>query len=155
MLKRLMEPLLRIPRRAQPQMVPTPVAGELGLFTVDATWGTVTPIQLAPDVRTVGELEVIEHIAAGRPLVDTRLPHFFASGTIPGALSIPHGEEISRIEQLDPEQSTVFFCNGPQCPATPRAVSALLAANYPPTAILYYRGGMHDWLTLGLPHELP
>ncbi len=24
-------------------------------------------------------------------------------------------------------------------------------AGYPPEKILYYRGGLHDWLTLGLP----
>jgi hypothetical protein len=43
----------------------------------------------------------------------------------------------------------VFFCNGPQCAATPNAVRTLVGASYPATAILYYRGGMHDWIALG------
>jgi hypothetical protein len=41
------------------------VDGEPGRLVVDATWGTIAPIQLAPGVCTVGEVEVIEHIAAG------------------------------------------------------------------------------------------
>jgi hypothetical protein len=46
---------------------------------------------------------------------------------------------------------TAFFCNGPQCKATPNAIGALLRHGYPPETILYYRGGMHDWITLGYP----
>jgi hypothetical protein len=49
----------------------------------------------------------------------------------------------------------VLFCNGPQCTATPRAVAALLAAGHPATSLLYYRGGIHDWVTLGLPLHHP
>jgi hypothetical protein len=30
-------------------------------------------------------------------------------------------------------------------------IGSLLASGYPPQAILYYRGGIHDWMTLGLP----
>ena len=48
---------------------------------------------------------------------------------------------------------TILFCNGPQCAATPDAVEALLAAGYPAGALAYYRGGLHDWQTLGLPVE--
>jgi hypothetical protein len=36
-------------------------------------------------------------------------------------------------------------------PATSDAVQQLLDHGYPPKAILYYRGGIHDWVTLGLP----
>ena len=53
--------------------------------------------------------------------------------------------------QLEREQPTIFFCNGPQCGQSPTAIRALLAAGYPADKMLYYRGGLHDWLTLGLP----
>jgi len=43
------------------------------------------------------------------------------------------------------------FCNGPQCTATAQATDALSAAGWPPERLLYYRGGIHDWVTLGLP----
>ena len=54
----------RLARREEVFMVPQPVPGEPGRFVVDATWGTIMPIELAPGVRTVGELEVIAHIEA-------------------------------------------------------------------------------------------
>ena len=145
-------PFARPPRRANAFMVPRPL-DEQGLHAVDGTWGTIQPIELAPGVRTVSELEVIDHLRRGLPLVDSRREHFHTAGTIPGAVGIPHPDAVARIDELDAEVPTVFFCNGPQCSATPSAVRALLAAGYPARAILYYRGGMHDWMTLGLPVE--
>ena len=145
----------RLPRSADAFMVPLPVEGRPGQFLVDATWGTIRPMQLAPGVRTVGELEVIEHIARGLPLVDSRLPGYFQGGTLPGAVSIPHGETAARLDEFDPHVDTILFCNGPQCAATPDAIATLLAAGHPPGRILYYRGGLHDWLTLGLPLMTP
>ena len=141
----------RHPKSDEQMMVPEPVGEKPGHLTVDSTWGRIQPIVLAPDVKTVGEIEVIEHIEHGRPLIDTRLPVFYEKSTIQGALNIPHDLIIERIEELDPEHPTVFFCNGPQCPATPDAIKRLLAANYPAKSIIYYRGGIHDWVTLGLP----
>jgi rhodanese-related sulfurtransferase len=141
----------RTPRRADAFMVPRPVEGAPGRFVVDATWGTIRPIQLAPGVRTVGEVEVLAHLEQGLPLVDSRLPESYAEGTIPGAISIPHTETTARLAEFDRDADTVLFCNGPQCAATPDAVEQLLTAGHPPARLLYYRGGIHDWLTLGLP----
>ncbi len=141
--------LRRLPRRRHTCQVPQP-AGD-GLVRVDATWGTVQPMELAAGVRTIGELELVEHAHEGLPLVDTRLEHFFREGTIPGARSISHEEIVQRRAELDSTVPTVFFCNGPQCLATPDAIAALLEAGYPASAILYYRGGIHDWMTLGYP----
>ena len=147
--------LPRLARRAHPERVPRAVDGEPGVFAVDATWGVIQPITLAPDVRTVGELEVIEHLRAGRPLVDCRLPEYIERGTLPGAVNIPHGEIVERIAELSTVDPTVVFCNGPQCPASAQAISALLAAGWPAERLLYYRGGIHDWVTLGLPLAAP
>lgn len=131
-------------------MVPRPVDAT-GRFLVDATWGTINPIELAPGVRTVGELEVVAQIERGLPIVDVRPERSFAAATIPTARNIPHAEIGERIGELDATVETVVFCNGPQCAASPDAVRTLVAAGYPPGRLLYYRGGMHDWLTLGLP----
>jgi rhodanese-related sulfurtransferase len=135
--------------------VPCGDPAQRGIVVVDATWGTIQPITVAPGVRTVGELDVIAHLQADLALVDTRAPDSFHAASIPGAQNIPHGEIVSRIAELDPGQPTILFCNGPQCPATPKTIHALLAAGYPPAAMLYYRGGLHDWVTLGLPLEQP
>jgi rhodanese-related sulfurtransferase len=141
----------RTPRRDDAFFIPRPVAGSDGQFVVDATWGHINPFQIADGVRTVGELEVISHIESGLPLVDTRLARHFTAGTIPTATNIPHPETLARLDDFDPSVETVLFCNGPQCAATPDAIQLLLAAGYPRSALIYYRGGVHDWVTLGLP----
>ena len=145
----------RLPRRENPIRVPQPVEGDPGLFVVDATWGEIRPIELARGVRTVGEPEVIDHLEKGLALIDTRVHDAYVRSTIPGAINVPHTEIVERREELDDDVESVFFCNGPQCAATPDAVQRLLGAGYPAGAILYYRGGMHDWVTLGLPVLVP
>jgi rhodanese-related sulfurtransferase len=143
----------RTPRNDDAFMIPRPIEGTRGRFTVDATWGAIRPLQLAGGVRTVGELEVIEHIEAGLPLVDSRKPEYFEEATIPGAVLIPHGETADRLGEFNREVETVIFCNGPQCAATPDAIEILIEHGHPPERLLYYRGGTHDWMTLGLPTQ--
>lgn len=145
----------RTPRRSDAFMVPKPVPGEPGRFVVDATWGHINPIEIAPGVATVGELEVIAHLEAGLPLIDTRPARIFAKATIPGARNIPHASMDARAREVPRTQPVVLFCNGPQCSATPQAIGALVAAGHPPEMLLYYRGGIHDWVTLGLPQRAP
>jgi hypothetical protein len=143
----------RLSRRGDAFMLPRAVPGEPGRFVVDATWGTITPITVAPGVRTVGEREVIAHIAAGLPLLDTRLERCLEAGTPPTARAIPHTQMAARTDELDRSADTIVFCNGPQCAATPDAIRTLLDAGHPPERLLYYRGDIHDWVTLGLPLE--
>jgi rhodanese-related sulfurtransferase len=148
-------PIERLPRRKGAFMMPRPVEGAPGQFVVDATWGRITPMQLAPEVRTVGELEVIAHIESGLPVIDTRLPKYVVHGTLPSARAIPHTRIGECLGEFEPETDTILFCNGPQCAATPDAIRLLLDAGHPPERLLYYRGGIHDWVTLGLPLEPP
>jgi rhodanese-related sulfurtransferase len=51
------------------------------------------------------------------------------------------------------QAQSIFFCNGPQCPQSPAALRELLDAGYPASSLAYYRGGMHDWVTLAMPTE--
>jgi rhodanese-related sulfurtransferase len=148
---RTTQALRRLPRRQPAQRVPRTVPGEPGLVLVDATWGVIAPMTIALGVETIGELELIEHLERGGAAVDTRRPEYVRSGTIPGAVNIPHEEVLARRDELEADEPVVLFCNGPQCTATPRAIEALLAAGHPPEALRYYRGGIHDWVTLGLP----
>ena len=67
----------------------------------------------------------------------------------------PHGEIAERMAELSTVDPTVVFCNGPQCPATAQAIEALLAAGWSAERLLYYRGGIHDWVALGLPLAEP
>ena len=144
-------PLERTPRREDAFFLPQPVDGQPGRFVVDATWGHIAPMRLAPGIETVGELEVIEHLRGGGPLVDTRLLQHARKGTIPGARVLPHDELADRLGEIDRTGPTVLYCNGPQCAATPDAIEVLLGAGRDPASLRYYRGGIHDWVTLGLP----
>ncbi len=144
-------PLERRARREPTQMTPTVLSDDPGLVIVDATWGTIQPMTLEPGVQTIGELELIEHLRTGGQLIDTRRAPFVDEGTIPGALAIAHTEIEEHLDELDRDHPIVVFCNGPQCAATPDAVRRLITAGRPAELILYYRGGIHDWATLGLP----
>lgn len=141
----------------RPPTIPQPAgeAGQPGMMIVDSTWGEIQPMQVAEGVQTIGELEVLKHIQSGLPLVDGRTENFFRESTLPGAKNIPYTQAGERVNELNRDGMTILFCNGPQCPQSPWAIRALLEAGYPAEKILYYRGGMHDWLTLGFPVNIP
>ena len=139
----------------EPRTIPQPDPTRPGRVSVDATWGTLQPMVIDAGVRTVGELEVIEHLEAGRPVIDSRLADQHHASTLPGASSLPHTDTVERHHELDPDTPSILFCNGPQCGQSPTAIRALLAAGHPTELIWYYRGGLHDWMTLGLPTIAP
>ena len=132
---------------------PWSLEGEPDLALVDTTWGTIQPLVLADGVRTVGELELIDLVREGAALIDTRVLDSRWGVTLPGAISIPHTEIVERQADLPTDGVAILFCNGPQCGQTPEGVHALLAVGHAPDRIAYYRGGMHDWITLALPVE--
>jgi len=51
--------------------VPLEVEGETGVVAVDTAWGEVQPLEVAPGVRTVGELELLDLLDAGALLEDS------------------------------------------------------------------------------------
>jgi len=140
-------------RVKDPASVPEPLEREPDLVTVDTTWGEVQPLQCAPRVVTLGELELIEHVRGGAALIDTRVADSRSGATIPGAVNIPHDEMSARATELDQSRISILFCNGPQCPQSPSAIRELLEIGYPASALAYYRGGLHDWVTLAMPIE--
>ena len=48
-----------------------------------------------------------------------------------------------------------FWCNGPACGQSPRAIKGMLSAGYPAEKLLYYRGGMQMWQLWGLTTVIP
>jgi len=140
-------------READPRSVPWRLEGEADLVVVDTTWGELQRLEAAPGVQTVGELELIELVEHGALVVDCRTAGSFGGLTIPGAANIPHTEMVERRSELDPHRISILFCNGPQCPQSPHALRELLEAGHPAHALAYYRGGMHDWVSLAMPTE--
>jgi rhodanese-related sulfurtransferase/glutaredoxin len=141
----------RTPKRDENHMIPKNIGTETSLVEVDVTWGSIQSIKAAQQVHTVGELEVYNHHNKGLSIIDTRKPDTSGSVTIPGSKNISYDELVGRMDELDENNPSIFFCNGPQCPQSSTAIKNLLDAGYPADKILYYRGGMHDWITLGLP----
>ncbi|MEH6618206.1 rhodanese-like domain-containing protein [Maribacter arcticus] len=141
----------RTPKRDENHMIPKNIGSEPGSVEVDVTWGSIQSITAAQHVHTVGELEVYDHHKKGFPIIDARKPNTSGSVTIPGSINIPYTELVERMDELDINNPSIFFCNGPQCPQSSTAIKDLLDAGCPADRILYYRGGMHDWITLGLP----
>jgi hypothetical protein len=138
----------------------------------------ITPAVAAPGVGTIAELEVIgflqSHVSPGTGLlIDARLPEWSASGTIPGAINVP----FATLDATNPYRTDILialgaidaggtldfsaaldlvvFCNGPWSDQSVRLVANLIAAGYPPEKIAWYRGGLQDWLMLGLTTTTP
>jgi len=139
----------------------------------------IHPIQAAPGVRTVGELELLDflqHEVASEKglLIDARMPSWYNSETIPGAVNIP----FVIFTKATPKRRRIFklfgvkkgdtgeddftdvikltlFCNGPWCDQSPRAIKGLIGAGYPAEKLQYYRGGMQAWKSFGLTTVLP
>ncbi|MFZ2163654.1 MAG: rhodanese-like domain-containing protein [Sideroxyarcus sp.] len=139
----------------------------------------IQPMQLAPGVETLGELEVLDClkcICGGERrlmVVDSRTPDWYAKGTIPGAINIPYAQnnagqatdlpgvkktlielfgakEMAETFDFSSASTLAIFCNGPWCGQTPNYIRTLLALGYPPAKLKWYRGGMQDWCSLGL-----
>jgi rhodanese-related sulfurtransferase len=111
----------------------------------------VFPISLDPTVKTIGEVEL-------------------KSGTIPGAVNVPFkeigksadaitmGEHLEYLGGKQKEDDSwdfsgahqvIFFCNGYWCGQSPANIKSLLAMGFPGEKILWYRGGMQAWSSLG------
>ncbi|MGO1119625.1 rhodanese-like domain-containing protein [Rhodovibrionaceae bacterium A322] len=122
----------------------------------------IQPMQVAPGVTTVGELELLAFLEQGGKLIDGRTINWFAESTIPGAINIPYTEAAQRLDELGCSQDAdlkwdcaeaekvLLFCNGPWCGQSPAAIRAMLREGYPAEQIMYYRGGMQAWTSLGL-----
>jgi len=121
----------------------------------------IQPMQVAPGVTTVGEVELLEFAKNGGKVIDGRTLDWHLDGTIPSAINMPYTEMASRLDEVGctgsagkwdcaKAEKVLLFCNGPWCGQSPMAIKAMLREGYPAEKILYYRGGMQAWHTLGL-----
>ena len=138
----------------------------------------IQPGELAPGVKTIGELEVLNFLEkisdgdASMMVIDSRTPAWVEKGIIPGTVNIPW--DTLNIGKSDPAavqeilenqlnvkrdegfwnfnsaKTLVMFCNGPWCGQSSTTIEGLLKIGYPAHKILWYRGGMQDWEGLGL-----
>jgi rhodanese-related sulfurtransferase len=139
--------------------------------------GTLQPISIDKDIKTVGELEVLAHIknVEHNPLkyilLDARRADWYEQITIPTAVNLPYNEivydedfkedfkkmlKMLNIKKtktgLDFSQAktALLFCNGSWCVQSSKAIFILIDLGYPKEKLLWYRGGLQDWLAYGL-----
>lgn len=122
----------------------------------------IEPMVVADGIKTVGELEVLDFLKEKKGiLLDARTRDWYLRGTIPGSINIPYTEIAGRLDAFGcartgatwdcaKARTALMFCNGPWCSQSPTAIRDMLREGFPPEKILYYRGGMQDWLLLGL-----
>jgi rhodanese-related sulfurtransferase len=138
----------------------------------------IQPSELAPGVKTVAELEVLrclKQISDGDTsmlVIDSRTPAWVEKGIIPGTVNVPWdalnigksdpaavrgilesqlgAEQRDGFWNFDNAKTLVLFCNGSWCGQSPTTIKGLLKIGYPAHKILWYRGGMQDWESLGL-----
>ncbi|MCW8944679.1 MAG: rhodanese-like domain-containing protein [Sedimenticola sp.] len=140
------------------------------------------PMQAAPGVMTMGEVELVEFMSSDLAdgsgvLVDARTPDWHARGTIPGSVNIPFthlnpaqgadditlGEALVQLGVTESDdgwdfskaKKAVLWCNGPWCGQSPTAIKGILSIGYPAEKLFYYRGGMQVWQVFGLPTVTP
>lgn len=138
----------------------------------------IQPIELAPGVRTIGELEMLHYLKKMSDgdksvlVVDSRTPDSVEKGSIPGTVNIPTDsldsaktDPITVREIMEKQfgakyrngswdfskaRTLVLFCNGPWCGQSPANIKGLLKLGYPANKLVWYRGGMQDWEAMGL-----
>jgi len=103
-------------------------------------------------LQPVSARELVELIRADEVIVlDVRPGDEYASGHIPGAISIPVDELVGRLAELDREREVVAYCRGPYCVFAPRAVEILQAHGFRARRL---SEGVPDWRALGLEVEV-
>jgi rhodanese-related sulfurtransferase len=138
----------------------------------------IQPSELAPGVKTIAELEVLHFLKkisdgdASTMVIDSRTRAWVEKGIIPGTVNIPWdtlnigksdpaavqailenqlgAERRDGFWNFDKAKTLVLFCNGSWCGQSPTTIKGLLKIGYPAHKILWYRGGMQDWESLGL-----
>jgi rhodanese-related sulfurtransferase/predicted transcriptional regulator len=83
-------------------------------------------------------------------LLDVRPPEEFASGHLPGAMSVPLPELAKRLAKLPKRREVVAYCRGPYCVLAIEAVKQLRANGFKAVRL---EEGVLDWAALGLPVE--
>jgi len=141
----------------------------------------IQPMEVAPGVVTIGELELLDFLDTyvskrKGALIDARLETWYQGGTIPGSVNFafnlfenpdanPFLEPVLQILggvhnsdgtwDFSNALELALFCNGPFCGQSPRAIRNLLSIGYPAEKMRYYRGGMQAWVSLGLTVYVP
>ena len=80
-------------------------------------------------------------------LLDVRSPALYATGHVPGAISLPHGKITAhRMSQWPEETVFVTYCAGPHCNGAARGALRLAQLGRP---VKLMAGGISGWMDEG------
>lgn len=141
-----------------------PVCATVVLLAGFSAGAQETPQKLA-GVTVVTADEVKKMMAAGVPVIDTRVANEFAEQHIKGAKSVPYKEKSAKNEKFDVAADSfdltklpadkaspmVFYCNAGECWKSYKASVVATRAGY--TKIHWFRGGIPEWKSKGMPVE--
>ncbi|MET0089573.1 MAG: rhodanese-like domain-containing protein [Candidatus Thiodiazotropha sp.] len=136
-------------------------------------------VETVGELEVLGYLQRIGNGDRKVLVIDSRTPDWIIRGTIPGSVNIPWNKinvdmagtfestaEAEGIHDILVDQmgvqdvngtldfrnakTLVLFCNGSWCPQSSINIKTLLKLGYPSYKLKWYRGGMQDWVSLGL-----
>lgn len=131
------------------------------------------------ELEVLGYLKRIANGDRTIMVVDSRTPEWVLRGTIPGSVNVPWNQinvDVQGSFEIAAEAETladilqkqfgaqlvdgkwdfrnaktlVLFCNGIWCPQSGANIKTLLNLGYPAYKLKWYRGGMQDWVSVGL-----
>jgi rhodanese-related sulfurtransferase len=148
--------------------------------TFITTIGKISPMKINDDIKTYGELEVIDFMQKAQTdpnmlLVDARLPVWYEKLTIPTSINLPFPnfdkaknpaefddilETIGVVQKkgvydFSNAKTLLLYCNGIWCPQSTWAIENLLKIGYPAKKLSWYRGGMYSWTVSNLTTVVP
>ena len=118
-----------------------------------------------PGVKIVAADEIVKAVANGAIVIDTRVASEYAEAHLKGAISVPYREKSAKAIDFDANQdsfdvsklptdkakSIVLYCNGPECWKSLKGAAAAVKVGH--TNVLWYRLGIPEWKSKGLPVE--
>ncbi|HYN79467.1 MAG TPA: rhodanese-like domain-containing protein [Lamprocystis sp. (in: g-proteobacteria)] len=137
-------------------------------------------VETIGELELLGYLERIAQGDKGILVVDSRTPDWVLRGTIPGSVNIPWNKinidtngtfetptEAQGVKHILADEfgatagegdtwgfgnakTLVLFCNGIWCPQSTANIRTLVKYGYPVEKLKWYRGGMQDWVSVGL-----
>jgi rhodanese-related sulfurtransferase/DNA-binding transcriptional ArsR family regulator len=100
-------------------------------------------------LEPVGRAELVARAGQGKVVIlDVRPAEEFASGHIPGALSVPLDRLDATLARLPKRTEIVAYCRGPYCVLAPQAVERLRNKGYKARRLA---DGFPEWRMAGLP----
>ena len=107
-----------------------------------------------PGSTKVNAERLIE-LASEKPnliIIDSRIRNDRIQGYIEGSLSLPDEEtDCDALGRLIPakDHETLYYCNGPKCGRSVKAVKIALACGY--SNVYWFRGGFEEWKNKNYP----